>query len=63
MSKVFSLFEIYIFALFCYSGETSRGLEILNNVQAWINAVALILSSLPVSKGFLRKKITVTAQL
>ena len=31
------------------SGETSRGFEILNNTRAWINAVALIISSLPVS--------------
>ena len=35
-----------------FSGETSRGFEILNNTRAWINAVALIISSLPVSKSY-----------
>ena len=36
-----------------FSGETSRGFEILNNTRAWINAVALIISSLPVSKSYI----------
>lgn len=34
----------------CYSGETSNGQEILKNMRSWINAAALILSSLPVSR-------------
>lgn len=40
-----------LFSIIYKCGETSRGLDIVNNMQSWINAVALIISSLPESFG------------
>ncbi|CAB3994477.1 Mediator of RNA polymerase II transcription subunit 23, partial [Paramuricea clavata] len=38
-----------LFSILYQCAETSRGFEILNNSRTWINAIALILSSLPES--------------